>query len=287
MRGGSGRRLVAAAALLLAAGGCSSSDGVLDDGTLTVGDSGSDEFSTIQAAIDSAGPGTTIEVAAGTYVERLIILQSVTLVGAGAGSIVELPGNIDPTDPVIEVRGAVNVRIEGFTVRGPSDGILVRDSSAVVIASVVASDNGDEGIDVRHSSGVEISGIFENNGDHGVQVREGSDGVTVQASTISANVQDGVNVEVSTGVTVQSSTIAGNLQDGAKIEGSADCTVRDNEVTGNGDDGVLVGESTGVQLLRNTVTGNLGFGIRLRVSPDTLLEDNTVTGNTAGNIEID
>lgn len=279
--------LVVLVALLLGVAGCDSDDDILDADTLTVGPSGSADFPSIQSAVESAKVGATIMVEAGTYVEEVVIEQSVTLLGAGAGSIVKFPTDSGTQDAVIEVRDAVGVHIEGFRVLGPDDGIQVRDSSEVVIASVVASGNGDEGVDVRNSSDVEISGIFEDNGDQGIHVRGESDRVLIHSSTITGSVQDGVKIELSTAVTVDSSTVSGNGQDGVKIESSADCTLSDSVVTNNGDDGVLVGESTGTQLLENEITDNLDKGIHLRASPDTLLEGNTVLGNAGGEIEID
>jgi len=275
---------LAAAALSVVVAACSDRDGyILDAPTLTVGND-PEEFPSIQAAVDSAGPGATIEVDAGVWAERVEIRQSVRLIGAG--SVIELPPGANPNDAVIEVREAVAVRIEGFTVRGPGDGIEVRDSADVVIVGVVASGNGDEGIDVRHSSGVEISATVEDNAGQGIQVREESEDVRVHASTIAGNLDDGVKIEVSTAVTVESSTISGNL-DGVKIEASIDCVVADNLVTANRDDGVFIQGSFSTAVLRNTVTSNLGFGIRLLTASSTVLEDNVVLGNAAGDYEVD
>jgi parallel beta-helix repeat protein len=278
------KKTVACAVLSAAAAACSDRDGyILDAQTLVVGED-AEEFPSIQAAIDSAGAGATIEVDPGVYAERVVIRQSLRLIGSE--SVLEPPAASNPHDPVIEVRGAVDVRIEGFTVRGPADGIQVRDSAGVVLAGIVASGNGDEGIDVRHSSAVEIRAIAEDNLGQGIQIRDGSENVTVHSSTIAGNSDDGIKIEVSTAVTVRSSALSGNL-DGLKIEASADCVVADNEVTVNRDDGVFVESSTGTAVLRNTVTSNLGFGIRLLASPSTLLEENLVVGNAAGDYEID
>ena len=257
---------------LLALVGCSSDsdEGLFDDGLLSVGPGG--DFVSIQAAVDAAPGGATITVGPGTYTERVVIDKSLTLIGAGAASKIELGGSGQPDpddtgagiDSALEVRDTVGVIVRGFTVRGPADGVRVQDSSDVVLQEIVASDNGDEGVDIRGSSEVEVSGIFESNGDEGVQIREGSQGVVVHASTMRLNAQDGV-----------------------KIRDSTNCIVRDNVVRENSDDGVLVRNSGGVEVLNNEIAGNIGFGLRIGNSPDIVFEDNTIQNNVAGDIEID
>ena len=286
MRRSDRQRLLVVAALLLGAAGCGSDRDVLEAETLTVGHSPSADFPSISGAVGSARAGATIHVEAGTYVESVVIEKSVTLIGAGGATIVQLPPADTSGEAVIQVRGAVGVRIQGLTVQGPADGFRVRDSRGVVITNVVASGNGDEGMDVQNSRDVEISGTFDDNLGDGIQIGEGSARVTVHSSTISEAL-DGVKIQQSSAVTVHSSTISVNIQDGVKIESSADCIVRDNDINTNGDDGILVGESTGARLLRNSITNNFGRGIRLRASPDTVLEGNTFSGNVGGDVEID
>ena len=59
--------------------------------TLTVGLGGT--YSTIQAAVDAAGNGDTIEIAAGTYREQVTVDgKNITIHGAGSGqTIIESP----------------------------------------------------------------------------------------------------------------------------------------------------------------------------------------------------
>ena len=97
----------------------------------------------IQAAVDAADPGDTINVPAGTYTEQVTITKSLTLVGENRDTtIIKAPATIpvasDPNSYVVKIAGSgVDVDLSGFTVSGPGPsgcgsigyGIVVRDGA--------------------------------------------------------------------------------------------------------------------------------------------------------------
>ena len=71
------------------------------------------QYSTIQAAVDAATPGDTIQVLNGTYYEGVHINKSLNIVGESPiGAVI---------DGHVEIN-ANNVQFKGFTVRGGTGG---------------------------------------------------------------------------------------------------------------------------------------------------------------------
>ena len=114
--------------------------------TLTVGSDGT--YATIQAAIDAANPGDTIQVRNETFNESLIITKSLTLLGGyevGFGSRTPRSTTVDggAAGRVIAIQGAgIAVTIDGFEIAngdaGANDGggiyVDVEDDSVVTVS---------------------------------------------------------------------------------------------------------------------------------------------------------
>lgn len=82
------------------------------------------DYATIQAAIDAARRGGTIEVLAGTYTEQISIAKDLNIVGAGMDvTIIRPPATLVPNQlgspSIVEVRGGAEVSISRLTISGP------------------------------------------------------------------------------------------------------------------------------------------------------------------------
>lgn len=105
-------------------------------------------YSTIQSAIDNSSIGDTVSIASGTYVESVVVNQSVSIVGNGSMSIVQ---------PLVDANG-FNVSVDGVVVQDlrivlstsgvDAQAIAVSNSSNVVLANLIIDTSGDKGIGV-------------------------------------------------------------------------------------------------------------------------------------------
>ena len=88
------------------------------------------DYVTVQEAVDAAAPGDTVDVAAGSYEEQVVIAKDLLLRGAGAGSTVLLSpvsltaffnSGSDDNYPVLYIHDAT-VQVAGLTIDGAGRG---------------------------------------------------------------------------------------------------------------------------------------------------------------------
>lgn len=82
------------------------------------------DYPTIQAAIDAAKPGRTVQVLAGTYTEQISVSKNLTIIGAGMdATIIQAPAELVPntlgSPSIVEVYGGAKVSMSQLTVSGP------------------------------------------------------------------------------------------------------------------------------------------------------------------------
>jgi parallel beta-helix repeat protein len=178
---------------------------------------------TIQAAVDAAGPGDTIVVPPGTYRESVLIDKSGLTLRGSRGAVIDARGFTNgirvgsgeetpgpdgfPVCPPLALR---NITVEGLTVRNAQDnGILLTGVDGFLVRGGRYLDNQEYGVFPRCST----RGVVEGN------LAEGAN-------------DTGIYVGNDTSVTVTGNRAVGNTS-GFEVENSSDVVVRGNHATGN------------------------------------------------------
>jgi parallel beta-helix repeat protein len=228
-------------------------------------------FTSIQAAIDAAGPGSTIEVCPGTYVELLntepgrdrLLLQAQPPLAV----VVEPPPTQAQRDGValLTVRGARDITIAGLRLTGPvHTGVLVQSGTEAQSTAVPRT------------------------------------AVTLRANRIEGYLTSGVRVEGTGAIAMLTQNqIVGHDptpasgRAGVEVHADGRATIRDNDIGDNGraapgqapSVGIRLTGVRGVEVARNRITAN-GYGITLSHTRDTTLQGNWVGDNAVAGIVI-
>lgn len=247
------------------------------------------QVSPLQALVDAAPPGATIEVPSGTYVGDLVIERPLRLVGrsrprlvgSGAGSVVRVRAD--------------DVTVEGFDIDGREGGDLSRDTAGVHIAAqrVVVRD-------------CRISGAL-----FGVYLRA-ADGAVVERCTVRGipgrepgEKGSGLHVWNTTGFRLVDNAVTG-VRDGFYIQSSSHGVVRGNQARdlryglhymysddnlfedntfANGAAGTAIMYSKRVTFRRNRFVANRGFasvGLLFKTCEHVTAESNLIADNARG-----
>ncbi len=284
-------------------------DGTFADGSAGGHIFGVDAFSKIQDAIDAAGSGATIHVAAGTYVEQLSVTKHLTLVGADAATtIVRAPDTLSacfsvsgsPRKAIICVENT-DADVTNLTVDGAGKGNANASFLGIAYHNATGTVSGNTIIHVRNNpldgsgNGVSIYGYNDDAAARTIDVTGnttsdyGKNGMAFAGEALTANV---------TGNTVTGMGATGVLaQNGIQLGWAATGSVTGNTVTNNAWTGtyggsndpttdpeadgaaavLLYGAAAGVDIGGNTFTGNQ-FGVWSVAAPSLNVHDNTITG---------
>ena len=245
--------------------------------------------SPLQARLDAAPPGATIEVPPGTYAGDLVLERPLRLVGRGRPRLVG-----SGTGSVVRVRAA-DVTVEGFDIDGRGGGDLSRDTSGVHVSAARAVVRDCDitgtlfGVYLREAHGSAVVGC-RIAGIRGKEPGEKGSGIHVwntQGFSLTGNrIRD-----VRDGFYIQSSShghIAGNeardLRYGLHYMFSDDNVFEDN-LFENGAAGTALMYSRRIVFRRNLFLRNRGFasvGLLLKACDDVRAEDNLIADNARG-----
>jgi len=162
--------------------------------TITVDDDGPADYSTIQAAIDNATAGDTVQVAAGTYYENVVVDKQVSISGAGAGSTVVDGGDVGLTINVtanqVEISGMSIANGSGPTISDIDCGLGLFKVTGSYIHNATFHSNDGWGSYVYHSNYTIIENCTFTGNQYGAVYYRKSDNGLIQSCDSSLNYYD-------------------------------------------------------------------------------------------------
>ncbi len=247
------------------------------------------EASPLQARVDAAAAGATVEVPSGDYIGDLVIERPIHLVGRGRPRLVG-----SGKGSVVRVR-APNVHLEGFDIDGRGGGDLGRDSSGIHVAAPGAEivdcriSNALFGVYLRAADGARVERCHIR-GIPGKDAGEKGSGIHVWNTDRFAFVGNDIE-EARDGFYIQSSSngvirgnAARNLRYGLHYMYS-DSNVFEDNVFEHAAAGTVLMYSRHIVFRRNRLLHNRGYasvGLLFKACDDTLAEDNLIADNARG-----
>jgi parallel beta-helix repeat protein len=253
-------------------------------------------FCTIGRAAAQVGPGQTVQVATGTYPERVVVSASGTsaapiVFSAAPGATVTLSGQANG----FYISGKSWITITGFGVINTSDyGIAVSNSSHITLSNGHVSYSGKPlsgltkyGIRLNNVTDSLVSlNIVDHTTNAGIGLVSGSTGNQVIGNESFSNAQGyqraaaGIHLYGAPGNILADNIVHDNEDSGINCYPGADnCLVYNNVAYNNGDHGIDDSFAPGARIIANTVYNNVTAGINV--------EGNATGATVANNISVD
>ncbi|MCK4969100.1 MAG: right-handed parallel beta-helix repeat-containing protein, partial [Thermoplasmata archaeon] len=236
----------------------------VEGATLKVGPG--ETYTEIQDAVDAASSGDTVQVAAGTYDEDIVIDVAI-----------EIHGNTQTNTIINGTRtdNAVTITVSGvefykFTIKNSQSGYYRA------------------GIYMVNATNCTISMVTINDlSSNGIYMSTNCSDTTIEDCTIMSNRYRGIYVSQSSFVTIDSNECSENGDEGIYLFYQCDNnTISKNTCDDNGNEGIQLGNRCTGTLIEDNDCQSNEVGISLRDSINCTVKDNTCRSNTFSGIDI-
>jgi parallel beta-helix repeat protein len=257
------------------------------------------DFTSIQAAVDVAQPGDKVEVCEGTYEEQVNIPATKDGLELRAKkkmeAVIQAPDAMTQTG-IVQVDGAQDVTIRGFTIKGPFTDLSARR------AGIFVGGDGSAKIEDNHVTAIRAEPM--NGAQFGIGIQVGSTflgqsgSADIRKNLIDDYQKGGIVIDNDSSAVIDKNEIIGAgpttllAQNGIQISGDSTAEIRKNHVTGNDFTnpgtaaGILVDSNTSeVTIEKNEVEGNEG-GIVGQNASDIAILHNDVFDNSGTGISL-
>jgi parallel beta-helix repeat protein len=233
--------------------------------------SGTADQNTINAALTAAAGGK-VYLTEGTYTINgsISVPNNTTLAGAGAGTVVTIPNNLNTSTNAIVISDTAtgaNVTIQDFRLEGNSANQTSGYYPGIYI----------EGTGTSKLTGIKITGMFINDWQDGIFMYADADSI-ISNNYFKDNYYNGIYISAyntsspdTSYVVITNNIIESGADTGIQVEGVLQATISNNNIS-NLPDGILL-YSSNTTVTGNTMTNVSIAGIYIRSA------NNTITGN--------
>ena len=239
-------------------------------GTLYVGGSGPNNYSSIQDAIDNASNGDIVFVYNGTYYEDILINKSYLTIKGENKETTIIDGSSKPTDGLC-FSGYPNqadyVVLKGFTIRNwAGSGIKVSSENNEIMDNIISRNNF-HGICLSLGNNIITGNIIISNGAYGILLPNDNENNIIMNNIIGLNHYDGISLYCSNNNIISGNTITSNERHGINFYYSRNI-ITNNTISSNKENGIDIICSHSNIIKGNTISSNNGDGIYLAGKPD-------------------
>ncbi|OEH92039.1 right-handed parallel beta-helix repeat-containing protein [Bacillus solimangrovi] len=250
------------------------------------------EFATVQAAIDAAVEGDSIQILAGTFDGFNVTKERLKIFGCGIGKTIIAGNSAFGSTDGINVDASRTI-LKGFTIQGfqgtDSDGIDVNTNNNILV-ELESKSNFSDGFEIDGENNLIINCLASSNLSEGFDL-ENDHNCVINCKSIQNGAREGEGIEIEANYNKLINNLAKeNFEDGFDLDDNASFnTLFGNVSIKNMGDGIEVDdEANNNNIIANMVCNNIESGIEMEANGGAtignVIDSNIIRNNGPANV---